>query len=122
MSEASGDRALEGAGGHRQPVLSAGTSRRKTTHSPCGTIGVNGTIRASAEQEITMTTAIIGQLSLILETGETLTATSDVRLARQWAEHAHGDEWATMTYIDQNRSIAAALHSIREGVTNEEGE
>ena len=69
-----------------------------------------------------MTTAITGQLSLILDSGETLTATSDVRLARQWAEHVHGAEWATMTYIDQNRSIAAALHNIREGVTDEGGE
>lgn len=59
------------------------------------------------------TTVITGQLSLVLENGETLTASSDVSLARQWAEHVHGEAWESLTFSEQTEQVAAALASLR---------
>lgn len=57
--------------------------------------------------------AIIGELSLTLPDGTTLTDRTDVGLARQWAEHEHGTEWAALTFGQQTAQTAAALQALR---------
>lgn len=58
--------------------------------------------------------AIIGDLSITLGDGTTLTATTDVGLARAWAEHEHGTElWRALRLGEQAREIAAALEALR---------
>jgi glutaredoxin-like protein NrdH len=57
---------------------------------------------------------IIGQLTIELDDGTTLTANNDIRLARKWAEHVNGEDWSGMTFVEQNRDIAVALGRIRD--------
>lgn len=59
--------------------------------------------------------AIVGDLSLTLADGTTLTDSTDVGLARQWAEHEHGPAaWAALTLGQQSTETAAALASLRQ--------
>lgn len=61
------------------------------------------------------TKAIIGDLSLTLSDGETLTAGSDVALARKWAERVHGAAWSTLSFGEQTEQVSAALAELRRG-------
>lgn len=59
-------------------------------------------------------TAIIGDLSITLTDGTTLTDRTDVGLARQWAEHEHGPQgWANLTLLRRNTETALALRALR---------
>ncbi|QAY64987.1 hypothetical protein ET495_17350 (plasmid) [Xylanimonas allomyrinae] len=59
-------------------------------------------------------TALTGDLSLTLPDGTTLTGSTDLGLARQWAEHEHGAAaWAALTWTARNVETAAALAAVR---------
>lgn len=58
--------------------------------------------------------SITGDLTITAGDGTTLRASSDLRLAWQWAEHEHGDEWANLSYGEQCREVSAALAALRE--------
>lgn len=58
--------------------------------------------------------AIIGQLTITIEEGVTLSADNDLRLAWLWAEHAHGEAWQALRYVEQCQEVAAALTALRE--------
>jgi hypothetical protein len=58
--------------------------------------------------------ALIGQLSLQLEDGTTVHASTDVELAQKWAEALHGpDAWGAMARRARYASTAEALAELR---------
>jgi len=68
-----------------------------------------------------MSKAIIGQLSIDLGDGVTLTAGTDVELARKWAAYLHGrNTWQSMSLGAQSLETANALQALREAF--EEGQ
>lgn len=51
---------------------------------------------------------------LTTEDGTVLTSATDLGLAWEWAEHAHGPEaWAALSYGQQCQEAAAALDGLR---------
>lgn len=56
---------------------------------------------------------ILGDLSLTVEDGTTLTARTDVALAEQWARHTLGEAWDSLTYGEQVRHTSEALAELR---------
>jgi hypothetical protein len=65
-----------------------------------------------------MSRALIGELSIVASTGETLTAASDVALAWLWAEaevnaNTELPAWADMSRGDQWRHVSDALAELR---------
>lgn len=68
-----------------------------------------------------MSNAIIGELSIDLGDGVTLTAGTDVALARKWAAYLHGDnQWRAMSFGQQSVETGNALRALREAF--EEGQ
>lgn len=61
----------------------------------------------------TKTSPILGELSLTVEDGSTLTARTDVALAEQWARHTLGTGWDSLTYAEQVRHTSEALAELR---------
>lgn len=62
----------------------------------------------------TQTTAAIGgDPSLDMQDGTTLTARTNVGLARAWARHALGDRWDDLTRAEQSQHVAEALRELR---------
>lgn len=61
----------------------------------------------------TKTSPILGELSLTVEDGATLTARTDVALAEQWARHTLGEAWDTLTYGEQVGHVGEALAELR---------
>lgn len=59
------------------------------------------------------TAAIVGDLSLDMQDGTTLTARSDVGLAREWARHALGERWGSLTRGEQAQHVEEALRELR---------
>lgn len=57
--------------------------------------------------------AIVSPLFIVTEDGTTLTGSSDVEVARKWAEHVYGPEWATTPFGEQSEAVAIALQKIR---------
>lgn len=51
-------------------------------------------------------------LSITLDDGRVLKASTTIGLARQWAEAEHGQEWDTLTLNQQNVEIAAAFDAL----------
>jgi len=61
-----------------------------------------------------MNTPLIGDLTITLANGTQLTDSTDLGLARQWAEHEHGQgRWAAMSFSAKNQAITNALAAIR---------
>lgn len=60
-----------------------------------------------------MSKAIIGDLSIETADGTVLSAPSDIRLARLWAEHENGAAWPSLGTRQQNSDIADALAELR---------
>lgn len=59
--------------------------------------------------------AIFGDLSITVDDGTTLTAGSDIALARKWAEHDSGPvAWSAMSRSQQWATIADALGKLRD--------
>jgi len=58
--------------------------------------------------------ALIGDLSITVAPGVTLTSHTDVGLAEQWAAHAYGAEWPTLNATEQARETGAALRALRD--------
>lgn len=56
---------------------------------------------------------IVGDLSLTVEDGSTLTASTDVALAEQWAKHTLAEQWETLSYAEQVRHVSEALAVLR---------
>ena len=69
-----------------------------------------------------MTQPIIAQLTITLEDGATLTGRNDLELARKWAEHVYGDEWAALAFSQESGIIATALGRVRESFAPQGGE
>lgn len=62
-----------------------------------------------------MNNAIVGELSLNLGDGVTLSAATDVALARRWAAYLHGrNQWQCMSFGQQSTETANALRALRE--------
>lgn len=61
----------------------------------------------------TQTSPIVGELSLTVEDGTTLTAGTDVALAEQWARHALAEAWDGLTFAQQVRHTSDALAELR---------
>lgn len=61
----------------------------------------------------TKTSPILGELSLTVEDGTTLTASTDVALAEQWARHTLGEAWDGLTYSEQVGHVSEALAELR---------
>lgn len=59
------------------------------------------------------TAAIVGDFSLDMHDGTTLTAHTDVGLARQWARHAVGERWESLTRGVQAQHVGEALRELR---------
>lgn len=58
-------------------------------------------------------------LTLELGDGTQLHATTDVALARLWAEHEHGAPgWSALSFVEQNVEVAAALRELRRAAGN----
>ena len=61
-----------------------------------------------------MSKALIGELSIDLGDGVTLTASTDVELARKWAAYLHGAAaWQAMSLGRQSIETSNALHALR---------
>ncbi len=58
--------------------------------------------------------AIIGDLSIEVEDGTTLRASTDLSLAWKWAEQECGEEWDRMPWFEKNQAAAQALSALRE--------
>lgn len=56
---------------------------------------------------------ISGNLSLDTQDGTTLTARTDIALARAWARHESGEQWDSMTRGEQANEVGAALTELR---------
>lgn len=57
---------------------------------------------------------VTGDLELELPDGTVLRASTDLTLARAWAQHLHGPTvWAAMTLGQQSATIAEALAELR---------
>ncbi len=59
-------------------------------------------------------TAIVGDLSLDMQEGVTLTAHTNFGLARAWARHALGDRWDGPTRAGKSQNAADALRELRQ--------
>lgn len=57
-----------------------------------------------------------GPCEITTDDGTQLTAPNDLLLAWSWAEHAHGAEWATLSYGQQCTEVSAALTALRDAV------
>lgn len=66
------------------------------------------------------TTPLMGDLSLTVEDGTTLNARTDVALAEQWARHALGGAWDSLTYGEQVAHVSAALAELRRTYQSKE--
>jgi hypothetical protein len=53
------------------------------------------------------------ELELTLDSGEHITAATDLDLARQWARAELGDQWGTLTPARRAVEVADALESLR---------
>lgn len=60
------------------------------------------------------TRPIMGDLSLTVENGITLTAGTDVGLAELWARHTLAEAWDGLTYREQVGHISEALAELRQ--------
>lgn len=58
--------------------------------------------------------AIIGDLSIEVEDGTTLRASTDLSLAWKWARHECGEGWDRMSWNEKNQTVAQALSALRE--------
>lgn len=57
---------------------------------------------------------VIGDLTMHLPDGTTLSAGSDLALARQWAEQVHGPAvWDQLTPAQRTATVAEALAELR---------
>lgn len=62
-----------------------------------------------------MDTPIVGELSIDLGDEVTLSAATDVELARKWAAYLHGrNQWECMSFGQQSVETANALQALRE--------
>lgn len=62
---------------------------------------------------------MIGDVQIHLQDGTTLTSTSDLGLARAWAEHENSAKWESMSRADRGIEVAAALTAIRDALTGD---
>lgn len=56
---------------------------------------------------------ITGSLRIDTQDGTTLTARTDVALARAWARHESGEQWDGLTRGEQANEVGAALTELR---------
>jgi hypothetical protein len=64
---------------------------------------------------------IVGDLSLTVEDGTTLTASADVALAEQWASYALAEQWETLSDGEQVRHVSEELAVLRRAYYQSEG-
>lgn len=65
-----------------------------------------------------MSNAITGDLSITTQDGTVLEDTTDLGLAWKWAEHEHGADWASLSTLEKNRTVALALAELRRACAN----